>query len=1340
MNSPLLNIILAVFVVVVPSFNALAVHSNPAHADENEFRYRFRHLDDTDGLPYTWVWNIFQDSSGYIWLSTMYGTYRYDGYSFIDYAFGDSSSGTPYSVYQVVEDNRGDMWFATERGLYRQNPDNNEYRLYNGSGLSPLRLSADAIECIAVDRDNNIWAGSTNGLNRVDADRKKCTVIAQPAESARSVKSVLCREDGSVWYGDYGGVVWRVDSLQQSASPVLRTGPYIITCLFENSDGLWVASAGDGLYLVTPTGISHFGVAEGTLRSDIVRAVAADADGNVWAATEKGIAVLSGDNAEFIVRHDNDTWGLNDNAIYSLLCDRDGTMWAGSFFNGVNMMNPRYGLFSSLKSGSGLDELRGAVVSSISAIGDRIYIGSENRGLYEYNPSTSTFTNYNSRNSSLSNDNVHSVCADSKGNLWIGNYYGGLSVLDKESKRLTRQPLFPSNSIYSILNDRRGNIWIGTFYDGLYRYNSATGEFERHARELAGTFVWGMIEDYLGNIWLACYGRGIVKLDRSENYSPKFIDTPVRRYVTLCQLSDGRILAGTEKEGLTAVGISDLSVKHFNSLNGLPDNTIYGICQDDSGNIWFSSNSGIYKTDLEFSRFSNYTVRDGLPANRFNYNAVAAIGGKIWFGSISGLVEVDPAREGNVTIEHPIVLGDLYINNIRQPVGACNPAGPEVLPKSLDTLDRLVFHSNLLSWGIDFSCNAFDSNAISYVYMLKGIDSRWHMLGSRNRVDFTGLGFGKYTLMISTVGPDGEPSANVRTLQIEIVPPWWRSTFAFVIYTLLILSFLAYLIYLLMKIARSRNDIKLERLEREKDKEINEMKFRFFVNISHEFKTPLSLIIGPIRDLLDGNIAEQAREKYFIVVKRNAEKLLALVNELLAFRELEHTKLHIQPLYYRPLLEQLVHRFSWIFESRNIKVELSTYDSSPIIWADFDKLEKVIGNLLSNAGKYTPIGGTVSIVVEHHDRRVYTSVTNSGPGIEPDRLPHIFERFFTSRSYDRYSSGVGLSYVKSLINLHEGDITVESVPGEFTTFTFWLPDRTDGKEVEPVDLSSHYAADSFDEPRTLSAPPAEINGDTMQELARKTTVLVVDDDQDFNDLLSDYLSNHFHTLKASSADEAMAIIKGGDVDIVVCDVMLGDGLNGIELCNSIKENVETDHIRVILASVFSENIYRSRGYEAGADIYIVKPFDFSILALRIRNLIYTSWKAREKYKTDIDLTAEAPLPNDVRNDWLRKATACVLENIADSAFNGDELCRAMNMSQSTLYRKLKATTGQSTNEFIQNLRLKYAARLLRETSLTVSEISFEIGFSDSSYFSRAFRKCFGESPRQWREKNRPSSV
>lgn len=1335
-----LNILIALLGLVLPTLNAMAGRTYPSPVDESESRYRFRHLDDTNGLPYTWVWDIFQDSAGYMWFTTMYGAYRYDGYSFVDYAFEDSTSGTRYSVYQMTEDQKGYLWFASEKGLYRHDRHNNVYLTYNSSETSPLRLSADAVECLALDKDNNLWAGSTNGLNLIDSDRKKCTVIAQPAESSRHVTAVLCREDGSVWYGDHTGVVWKVDSIQQTASPVLRTGPHQITCLFENCDGLWAATAGAGLYLIANSGISHFGVDEGTLRSDIVRSVAADADGNIWAATEKGIAVLSDKSSEFIVRHDNDTWGLNDNAIYSLLCDRDGTMWAGSFFNGVNIMNPRYGLFSSLKSGNGLDELRGAVVSSISVVGERIYIGTENRGLYEYNSSSSAFVNYNSRNSTLSNDNVHAVCADSKGNLWIGNYYGGLSLLNKENQHLTRELHFPSNSIYSILNDRRGNIWIGTFYDGLYRYNSATGKFEQHSRELAGTFVWGMIEDYLGNIWLACYGRGIVKLDRNENYSPKFIDTPVRRYVTLCELSDGRILAGTEKEGLTAVGIGDLSVKHFNSLNGLPDNTIYGICQDDIGNIWFSSNSGIYKTDLELSRFSNYTVRDGLPANRFNYNAVAAIGGKIWFGSISGLVEVDPAREGNVTVEHPIVLGDLFINNARQPAGALNPDGPEVLPMSLDSLDRLVFHSNLLSWGIDFSCNAFDSNAISYAYMLRGIDSRWHMLGSRNRVDFTGLGFGRYTLMISTVGPDGEPSGNVRTLQIEIVPPWWRSTIAFVIYALLIISFLAYLIYLLMKIARSRNAIKIERLEREKDKEINEMKFRFFVNISHEFKTPLSLIIGPIRDLLDGNIAEHAREKYFLVVKRNAEKLLALVNELLAFRELEHTKLHIQPLYYKPLLEQLIHRFSWIFESRNIKVELSTYDSSPIVWADFDKLEKVIGNLLSNAGKYTPVGGTVSIAVSHRDGRVYTSVTNSGAGIEPDRLPHIFERFFTSRSYDKYSSGVGLSYVKSLINLHEGDITVGSVPGEFTTFTFWLPDRTDGKDIEPVDLSSHYTADSFEEPRTLSAPPAEINGGTMQELARKTTVLVVDDDPDFHDLLSDYLCNHFNTLKASSADEALAIIKGGDVDIVVCDVMLGDGLNGIELCNSIKENVETDHIRVILASVFSENIYRSRGYEAGADIYIVKPFDFSILALRIRNLIYTAWKAREKYKTDIDLTAEAPLPNDVRNDWLKKATSCVLENISDSSFNGDELCEAMNMSQSTLYRKLKATTGQSTNEFIQNLRLKYAARLLRETSLTVSEISFEIGFSDSSYFSRAFRKCFGESPRQWREKNRPSSV
>lgn len=1312
-----------------------AGHAAPRPAaGEAGSQYRFRHITNRNGLKYTWIWNIDQDSRGYLWFSTMYGTYRYDGYEFEEYAFDNRRGGAADNVTFVFEDAAGSLWFGTDDGLYRHDRRYNTYTCYASSGESPCRLSSDDILCMAEAADGALWVGTGNGLNRIDPARRSFTIVPAPDNRFPAVTAVIACADGTVWFGDNGGGLWRVSG-GGACEPVRLGASHAVKSLFEDAQRrLWVATEGSGLFRVgAGEAVEHYSERDGTLSNDIVRALEVDREGSLWAGTERGITIISGGRTEFLFSREEDTWGLNDNAVYSLHCDRDGTMWVGTFFGGVNVMNDRYGMFADLLSVSGRNELKGCAVSSVTQSGGRIYIGTENRGLFVYDTATERFRNYDSRAGGLNNDNVHAVCIDAEGSVWTGNFYGGLNRLrpgDAVFNRGLRAGTFPSNSVYSMLQDGAGNLWVGTFYDGLYRYDPAAGRFERFDRVPSWAFVWDILEDYKGNIWLACYGEGVYKLDRARDYEPVRVETGARKYVTLCELSDGRILAGTEKEGMTAIGIADLGVKRYTTEGGLPDDTVYGILQDGLGNVWFSTNSGIYKCDAELGRFTNYTIADGLPTNRFNYNAAARIGGRLWFGSVDGIVVIDPARGDIPVVEHPIRFGNLYIYNEKQPVG---DAKGSVLPEDLNTVDELVLRSNHLSWGVAFTCNVFDNNALNYAYRLEGMDDSWHMLGRRNRIDFTGLGYGRYRLTVCTLAADGTPSDNCRTLAVFIRPPWWRSLAAQLAYLVLGLALAVYLVWLLMNNARTRHAFELERLAREKDKEINEMKLRFFVNISHEFKTPLALIIGPVSRLLEGGVPAELREKYFNIIKRNADKLLGLINELLAFRELEHLKLRIQPFYYRPFVESALGRYAWLFESKNIRVELEGFDEGLIMWADIDKLEKMLSNLLSNACKYTPVGGHVEIGARQCGDRILTTVTNSGPGIAPAKLPHIFERFFTGHSYDRYSSGVGLSYVKSLVELHDGEITAESSDGR-TSFSFWLPVRSGESEVHPVDIA-RYNPEIFDEARLRPDADPEVEDAAYLEMERQTVVLVVDDDADMRNMVVDALRDRFRIEGAADAAQAQEVLASRRVDILVSDVMLGEGMNGFELCKAVKGNIETSHIRVILTTVLSENNYRERGYKAGADAYIVKPFEFSLLALRVRNLVYNAWKAREAYKIDIDLSNVDITHSDSDEQWLKRAVALVFDHLSDSEFSVDDLCGGLGMSQSTLYRKLKVTAGQSANEFIQNIRLKYAARLLRETSRTVSEITFDVGFSDSSYFSRAFRKCFGVSPKQWREQD-----
>lgn len=1301
---------------------------------EAGLHYRFRHITNQNGLKYTWIWNIDQDSYGYLWFSTMYGAYRYDGYEFEEYTFSNRHTGTAANVTFVREDSVGDLWFGTDDGLYRHDRRYNTYMCYASGEEIPYRLSSNDVLCMDETADSMLWVGTGNGLNRISPLRNTCTIIPPPSERFPVITAVICRADGTVWFGDNGGNLWRTSDGSECVCVPLPGSHYTVKALAEDNAGrLWVATEGSGLFRMNvDCTVERFSERQETLSNDIVRALRLDRDGKMWVGTEKGITIFSDAETEFLYNHENDMWGLNDNAVYSLCCDRDGTMWVGTFFGGVNVMNDRYGMFADPVSASGRDELKGCAVSSITSVGNCIYIGTENRGLFVYDIATLRFRNYNSRNSGLSNDNVHTVCMDNRKNLWVGNFYGGLNRMRLGEGAFNRCGLggaISSGSIYSLLYDGRGNLWIGTFYNGLFRYNFTSKRFERFAKVPSWVFVWDILEDCKGNIWLACYGEGIFKLDRSRNYNPVRIETGARKYVTLCELADGRILAGTEKEGLTAVGIDDLSVSRWTMADELPDNTVYGILQDEFDNVWFSSNSGIYKCDAGLTRFTNYTIADGLPTNRFNYNACAHINGKLWFGSTDGIVVIDPARGGTPVEEHPIRFGNLYIYNEKQYVSMQKGS---VLSEDLNTIKELVLRSNRLSWGVDFTCNVFDNNALNYAYRLGGMDSNWHRIGRQHRIDFTGLGFGRYQLTVCTLASDGKPSDNSCSLVIFIRPPWWRSLAARLSYLVMALSVTGYLLWLLMNNARTRHAFELERIAREKDKEMNELKLHFFVNISHEFKMPLSLIIGSITSFLEGNVPAVLFEKYFNIIKRNADKLLGLVNELLAFRELEHLKLHIQPFYYRPFIESVLGHLSWLFENKNICIELQEFDEGLIMLADIDKLERVFGNLLSNAYKYTPIGGYVKIDVEECEDYIITTVANSGPGINPDKLPHIFERFFTGHAYDRYSSGVGLSYVKSLVEMHGGVIEVESRENEYTRFTFRLPVRSGSSEAHPVDIVK-YNFDIFDESRLTPEIETKIEDPAYLEMERRTVVLIVDDTSEMCDMVVDSLRGKFRMESATNAEQALNVIRSKRVDILVTDVILGDGMNGFELCKAVKDNIETSHIHIILTTVLSENNYRERAYKAGADAYVTKPFEISLLTIVIRNLIYNAWKTRETCKIDIDFSNIDLSHADSNEQWLKQVGALVFDRLSEPEFSVNDLCAGLNMSQSTLYRKLKVVSGQSPNEFIQNIRLKYAARLLRETSRTVSEIAFDVGFSDASYFSRAFRHCFGISPKQWRE-------
>lgn len=1283
----------------------------------------FRHITSREGLSYTWVKDIFEDSEGYMWFSTIYGACRYDGRHFEDISFPDTGNGNLHSVNAVQEVPQGTLWFATTGGLFRHCPETAETD-------EPFALDRD-ITALCADSDGALWVGSRSGGCHIIRGEAMDSVSFSQAGGKITPTAILVDSRKGVWAGTSSGKLFFFDHQAGVFLPTPFESPKSIYDIIEDGvHNLWISTSGAGVFRYSPQSgaVDAFNVASGTLPDDLARQMARDTEGNVWITTEKGLVRISPDGGATTIRSDSSSpHSLNDNAAYAAYFDPvQENLWIGTFFGGVNVCSSFQGPFESYLSSPEEYSADSKVVSVIVPEEDELLVGTENDGVFILS-SGDGMPKDHLRAPRIAGDNIHSICRDRDGSLWIGTYTCGISYRPAGSSTFrtfnTANSALTTNNIYIIRSDSRGNLWVGTQYGGLYRYDFTRGSLERFPREFPShLFIWDIHESRDGDIYLASFGNGLWKLSVGDGYKPEHISMPVSYCVSISELEDGRLLLGTEKQGMAVYSPLTGETICIRRENSLPDDTIYATLQDGRGNVWMSSNSGIIRSDSALDTFTLFTMNDGLPANRFNYNAAYAApsGDALYFGSTNGVVRITPGVSYGENSDPVIRFGSLYVDGEKVPVGS------DILPRRLSSDRRLVLGPEDNSFAIDFSDRLYGSrDNIKYAYRMQGLSSQWNEIGRRHKVDFQSLRPGNYCLSIA---PSDRHEQAV-SLQIRVRPRWWQSVPAVVGYFLVLLLIAAVVMYSWLSASRHRHDLEMEKLAREKDNELNETKFRFFVNISHEFKTPLSLILGPAEQLIDGRAKPSQTKRYLQIIKHNADKLLSLINELLAFREVQFTKLKISEVSAREILQNCLSRYDWLFEGKKITATMSCPDDLTLE-ADPGRLEKIIGNLVSNAYKHTPEGGHVALSArERGADEVVFVVEDDGEGIPEEKLPHIFERFFSSESYDKYSSGVGLSYVQSLVELHSGRITVSSEPGRGSRFEFVLPRRQPEHEAQ---VQADYQSVSPVTPPVVSGE--DIDEKEYGKIAAESTLMIVEDDATMRSLLVDYFEPRYNVVAVQSCEEALKAGRDRRVDIVISDVMLGSGMSGFEFCKYLKNDVETSHVKVILTTVLSEESYRTSGYKAGADDYIVKPFSYQLLEQRVKNLLIGSYRLREAYKLNIDLSNMNIDTAGTDEQLIKKVIDHIFTHISDSTLGVETLCGVVGMSKTTLYRKMKSLTGQSTNELIQNVRLKYAARLLSESDKTVSEIAYESGFSDPYYFSRAFKKQYGYSPKLWREK------
>ena len=1058
-------------------------------------------------------------------------------------------------------------------------------------------------------------------------------------------------------------------------------------------------------------------------------------------------------NIVFYSNNPTNELSLCNNRVYRVYIDKTDVLWCGTelgfgkldlallpirfySFIGQNAKNPVRAVYSS--------EARD------------IWVGKSDNGLYQFNPTNGKAISYRfSKAQSSFNSNRSIIKWNDK--MWIGTL-GGAYTINPAGGNLNSRIELEGTAVFAFLVDSKDNLWIGTNH-GLYLENP-TGKRVLFTHEpqndhsISSNFIRAIYEDHDGRIWIGFDKMGVnyydpktslfYKIPSGENGQTVYGST----VVSIIEYPENTIWIGSEI-ALNKVIIKDtppgktlFTIKNYFEENGLIDKAINGILKDDDSNLWLSTINGLARFSIKNEKFENF-----LPNIRFSQGSFFSKDNhQLSFGGAEGFVVFNPNEITNNQYLPKAVITDLRLFN--QPVKINEKYnGDIVLDKSITNADQITLNYKNNVFTLGFTAMHFSNpEKNQYSYKMEGFDEKWISTDSKNRfATYTNLNSGEYIFHVKASNNSGEWGNTMASLKIKILPPPWKSWYAILSY-LIIFNLLLFLFirYALIQ-TKQRNQIKFDQLEKERMNSLYQMKMRFFTDVSHEFRTPLSLIIGPVDDILnEPSISDQIKGKV-IMIQRNCKRLLNLVDELMTFRKIDLgiIDLKVSEGDLVSFISDIVEAFKPLADKKLITLSFVASQKIENIWFDPWKMEKVMNNLISNALKNTPERGSIEVSIEPQiqiDFRKLSSpegdfvtimVEDTGRGIDPQDIPLIFDRFFQTHT-SKGGTGVGLSLTRSLVELHKGEISVQSAPGMGTCFKILFPygkeHFTENQVVYDSGSTEPYVSETdrsifYDEPINKSIPQGR------SEDLDKPLLLVVEDNQEIREYVRMILAGQYKVIEANNGLEALDLIAHENPDVVISDVMMPE-MDGIELCRKLKAEIETSHIPVILltAKTALENIME--GVEVGADLYIPKPFQPELLKLQIGNLILSRNRIIQKFQSGEISVPKEITRNPLDEVFMDKVINLVMKNIANDNFSVEELGETIGMSRSNLFRKLKAITGQTPIEFIYFIRIKRSMELLLERKLNVSEIAWEVGFKNPSSFSKSFKKQFGKSPSQ----------
>jgi signal transduction histidine kinase/ligand-binding sensor domain-containing protein/DNA-binding response OmpR family regulator len=1346
-----------------------------------------------NGLSNTSFNSIVQDNDGFLWIATNGGLNRFDGYNFKVYRHNpvDTNTIDIDNVYSVFVDFKGKLWVGTERGLYIYNKKlDNLSRFPVIFNNRPIQIQ---VTTILEDKYENLWLGTSLGLVKINPKTKSSYFFNQrltdnQAPTRDLLNMVIQDNNGCLWIAsDKNGLFFYDPSKNEftnyrhdkNANSICDNS--ILALAKDHKGNIIMGSIKGGISIFNPTSKTFKNIPYSNDPNNLfnggVYSIAVDKTGTIWVGTERnGLKIL--DQNTYTLKDANsliDLDNINDTKIHCYN-DFQGNLWLAIDYEGIyfkkRSAKPFYFIQKKVNSSSGLSN--NIVKSILLDSKNDLWIGTDGGGLNyfpEKGKKNKVYLNDPEKQSSLPDNAVISLFEDNSQNLWIGTYLGGLSLFDRKKEKFTTFLIDPLkkgrdyNYVTSIISDRSGNLWVATNGGGLNHFDCKTRKFKSYQNLIINhkivtfpLFLTALLLDKEDNLWLASYNGLYCWNEKKGTYESFTISNGKLEsdaIYSLLEDKNSNLWFGTSS-GLYCYHIKNKSLTKYSTLDGLPNNSVFGIIEDNKGFLWLSTLNGLSKFDPNTKSFRNYFTYDGLPGNEFRPSSCfKAKNGTIYFGSTSGLVYFNPDSI-LVTSRFPTVtFSNFRIFNNIIPIGKM-PDGRTILKKSINESDKISIRYSDNNFTIEFT--AIDYSApekIKYAYLMEGFDKKWIEKDFNQRfATYTNLNPGTYTFKLKSTNTDGDWNKNYKTLIIKIIPPLWKTWWAYIIYFLiLLLAFMGVRKLMLFRITM-QNKLEMERIEREKLEELNQSKLQFFSNVSHEFRTPLTLILGPIERLansrLDGGLKKQVD-----FVHKNALRLLRLVNLLLDLQKVEKNEMHLRTRLgdIIPFTREITMSFEELSHQKKIELSFVSEIKKLEIWFDSDKLDKVLFNLLSNAIKFTQKGGKIKVelTTSHNDAFapplhsfVNITVTDTGIGMKEEHLFKIFERFYQieeNESEMQLGTGIGLHLSKFLIELHKGKITVSSKEGEGTRFDVLIPLTDDYLLPEQKIIDSPMTETPLQPPivdpdpeNSILNAPIEKKDNKEKKQPKKYKILIVEDDHEIRTYIKSELHDHYDIIEAFDGVEGWDVTQSQMPDLIISDVMM-PRMDGIQFCKKIKTDISTSHIPVILLTARTSIENRIEGLETGADSYIPKPFNPKHLLVRVKKLLELRENLLNKFSKSINFEAKEMTLTSADERFLQKAINLVKENISNSDLNIEDMGTELGMSRVHLYRKLKALTNQTPSEFVRTIRLKQAAYLLSQNKINISEVAYAVGFSSHQYFTNCFQNYFNMSPTDYSQQN-----